>query len=77
MLTEFFTCRQGPASDEAILKTIKTAEENLVSWIGWEYKSFAPWIGCGVFNQDGSVDEEAIKMLRRPYAVAVAGMTTY
>ena len=63
--------------NEDSLETSKSDDQHLLSWIGWEYKPYYPMTGAGygMFNKDGTVNDEMLATLRRPYASAVAGQT--
>jgi endoglycosylceramidase len=79
MLTEFGTCADSDAATDlaAIARTCDFADAALLSWAGWEYKSFVEITGfCnGLFFANGSVNTPLATTLARPYAKAVAGRT--
>lgn len=62
--------------------TMDVMDEHLLSWIGWEYKSFAgstvngTCTGCGIgpIYPNGTLDMGMISALSRTYAQAVAGV---
>jgi endoglycosylceramidase len=65
----------GNAQD--MLNTMDVADDQLFSWLGWEYKIFWPITGASfsIFHPDGSINHEYLASLTRTYPQAVAGRT--
>jgi len=78
MLTEFSTGGATPNDIEQAINTTQVAEQNLQSWIGWEYKKFIGITGWswGLFCPNGSINTPLVKALARTYAPAVAGIVS-
>jgi endoglycosylceramidase len=56
-------------------EVLDLADRYLQSWMGWEFKAFAPMTGWtyGYYYQNGSLKEPLVRALARTYAQAVAG----
>lgn len=78
MLTEFDAGYDGNIMS-LMLETVRAADSNLVSWMGWAYKSFGNITGdplvAVVYPENGSLVHQMAHILARPYAQAVAGQT--
>ena len=70
MLTEF-----DMNVGDAAVKTMDVADEHLVSWMGWEYKSYVAITGYDspFFDKDSNVIEKAVRQVSRTYAQVVSG----
>nr|CAG8558943.1 2139_t:CDS:2 [Entrophospora candida] len=78
MMTEFEAAYDKGKNLESISTTIKAAESNLQSWIGWQYKDFFPL--TRMLNGEGLVDSVTGKIITdtavvfsQTYPEAVAG----
>jgi hypothetical protein len=77
-MTEFETAYDGGKNLDKILEIVKGAENNLQSWIGWQYKDFFPLTrmlnGEGLINSaTGEIINDTAKLFSRTYPEAIAG----
>ena len=82
-MTEFGAVGEDRVSLTLLRWMVQFAEEYGQSWTYWQFKDFHdittafgawPW-GESFYHLDGSLQEEKVKLLTRPYAPKVAGFT--
>jgi len=79
--TEFSMWARDAAGQERMTERLEAFESRLISYTGWQYKSYSGSLpngtctGCsnGFFNDDGSLDTYMSRALARPFAQVVAG----
>jgi hypothetical protein len=79
MMTEFGAVGSDPVSLQLLGTVLDAAEERLQSWAYWNFKSYDDITTAGspasegLYNPDGSVQTQKVRLLSRPFATAVAG----
>ena len=80
IITEFGAClTEGPCSQE-INQVAQVADENLVGWAYWEFKTYKDLTTSagtgseGFYNNDGSLQAYKVKALARPYMQYTQGV---
>jgi len=80
MITEFGAClTEGPCSQE-INQVGDVADENLVGWAYWQFKTYADLTTSagtgseGFWNQDGTLQDYKVKALARSYMPYTQGI---
>ena len=78
-ITEFGAClTEGPCSQE-INQVAQVADENLVGWAYWQFKTYADLTTSagtgseGFWNQDGTLQDYKVKALARSYLPVTTG----
>lgn len=82
-LSEFWLHGEDEQASQYMLELFQATESRLLSFAGWQYKSYSGSLpdgtctGCGnsFFSDDGSLVEGLTSSLGRPFAGAVAGLT--
>ena len=79
MMTEFGAVGSDPVSLQLLDTVLDAAEQRLQSWAYWNFKSYDDITTAGspasegLYNPDGSVQMQKVRVLSRPFASTVAG----
>ena len=78
-MTEFGAVGSDSVSLQLLETVLDAAEQRLQSWAYWNFKSYDDITTAGspasegLYNPDGSVQTQKVRLLSRPFATAVAG----
>lgn len=79
MMTEFGAVGSDPVSLQLLETVLDAAEQRMQSWAYWNFKSYDDITTAGspasegLYNMNGSVQTQKVRLLSRPFASAVAG----
>lgn len=79
VITEFGACFTDEACTQEIQNVATAADDNLVGWAYWQFKTYADLTTSagvhseGFYNQDGTLQEYKVKALARSYMPLTQG----
>ena len=83
IVSEFGACMDSEVCAREIKQVVEVCDELLVGWAYWQFKTFGDITTTagnrseGFYNLDGSLQEQKIAQLTRPYIRAAQGLITY
>lgn len=77
-MTEFGAIRQNPGALKHVERLLDKIDAHLQSWAYWQFKYYEDYTTADsaepLYNRDGTLEVEKLKVLSRTYAQAVAGV---